>query len=219
MTNPSRSRSKGREARWGSSLRVLKARMAQKPPMPKGRMAASLPPANMTLASPILMVRQASPRAWVEVAQAEQVARFGPRRFVEHGKQARTHVQNEHGDHERGKPAGAFVCKEDQVLPLVVWRPPMPEPRNTPTWSRSTWFKSRPESSRAWWAAKTENWVNRSARRTPWGTGKPGAGSKSRDFGGDLAVEGGGVEGGNGADAALALEDVFPKGVGGLAER
>ena len=55
------------------------ARMAQNPPMPISRMAASAPPAKMALASPILMVRQASPMAWVEVAQAEQVAKFGPR--------------------------------------------------------------------------------------------------------------------------------------------
>ncbi len=53
--------------------------MAQKPPMPMGTMVASAPPANMTWASPILMVRQASPRAWLEVAQAEQVAKLGPR--------------------------------------------------------------------------------------------------------------------------------------------
>ena len=38
-------------------------------------------PAKIMLASPILIVRQASPRAWVDVAQAEQVARFGPRKF------------------------------------------------------------------------------------------------------------------------------------------
>ena len=53
--------------------------MAQKPPMPMGTMVASAPPAKMTCASPILMVRQASPRAWLEVAQAEQVAKLGPR--------------------------------------------------------------------------------------------------------------------------------------------
>ena len=61
-------------------MRRLKARMAQKPPRPRGTMTASLPPANMTLASPILMVRQASPMAWVEVAQAEQVEKLGPRK-------------------------------------------------------------------------------------------------------------------------------------------
>jgi hypothetical protein len=44
-------------------LRVLSAFMAQKPPMPRGTMVASVPPANMTVASPILMVRQASPMA------------------------------------------------------------------------------------------------------------------------------------------------------------
>ncbi len=79
MTKPSRSLSNGREACCGSSLRVLMARMAQNPPMPMGTMVASAPPAKMALASPILMVRQASPMAWVEVAQAEQVAKFGPR--------------------------------------------------------------------------------------------------------------------------------------------
>ena len=81
MTKPSRSLSNGREACLGSSLRVLMAFMAQKPPMPMGTMVASAPPANMTCASPILMVRQASPMAWLAVAQAEQVAKFGPRKL------------------------------------------------------------------------------------------------------------------------------------------
>ena len=39
------------------------------------------PPANMICASFILMVRQASPMAWLAVAQAEQVAKLGPRRL------------------------------------------------------------------------------------------------------------------------------------------
>ncbi len=81
MTKPSRSLSNGREAVFGSSLRVLMARIAQKPPMPTGTTAASAPPANITCASPILMVRQASPMAWLAVAQAEQVAKFGPRKL------------------------------------------------------------------------------------------------------------------------------------------
>ena len=79
MTKPSRATSNGREDFFGSSLRVLIAFIAQKPPMPRGTMVASLPPANIATASPILMVRQASPMAWVAVAQAEQVATFGPR--------------------------------------------------------------------------------------------------------------------------------------------
>ena len=54
------------------------ARMAQNPPIPMVTIVASVPPANITWASPILIVRQASPIACVAVAQAEQVATFGP---------------------------------------------------------------------------------------------------------------------------------------------
>ena len=71
--------SKGREACCGSSLRVLMALMAAKPDMLIGTTAASAPPAKMALASPILIVRHASPSAWVLVAQALQVATLGPR--------------------------------------------------------------------------------------------------------------------------------------------
>src|ERR1041384_2951664 len=42
MTNPSRSTSNGREERCGSSLRVLMAFMAQKPPMPREATVTSL---------------------------------------------------------------------------------------------------------------------------------------------------------------------------------
>ena len=52
MTNPSRSRSQGRLAFSGSSLRVDSARMAANPPTPIGVMAASVPPAIITSASP-----------------------------------------------------------------------------------------------------------------------------------------------------------------------
>jgi len=46
MTKPSRSLSNGRDERFGSSLRVLMAFIAQKPPMPIGTMVASVPPAT-----------------------------------------------------------------------------------------------------------------------------------------------------------------------------
>ena len=77
MTKPSRSRSNGREARCGSSLRVESARMAQKPPTPSGVMAASLPPAIMTSASPRWMKRKESPTAWALVVQAVAGGRVG----------------------------------------------------------------------------------------------------------------------------------------------
>jgi hypothetical protein len=49
---PSRSLSKGRLARAGSSLRVDSARSAPKPPMLIGVIAASEPPAIMASAAP-----------------------------------------------------------------------------------------------------------------------------------------------------------------------
>jgi hypothetical protein len=45
--------------------------IAAKPPIPKGTMAASEPPARNRSASPSRIILQASPLAWAEVAQAE----------------------------------------------------------------------------------------------------------------------------------------------------
>ena len=78
MMKPSRSRSKGRQARVGSSLRVESARIAANPPTPKGVIAASDPPATITSASPRRMVSNASPTACADAEQAVQVAEFGP---------------------------------------------------------------------------------------------------------------------------------------------
>src|ERR1700731_2882237 len=80
MTNPSRSRSNGREARSGSSLRVLNAFIAEKPARPIGTMDASEPPARKISASPNLIMRHDSPIALFEVAQAVTMHRFGPRK-------------------------------------------------------------------------------------------------------------------------------------------
>ena len=77
-TNPSRSASKGRLARSGSSLRVESARMAANPPMPIGVTAASEPPAIITSASQRWMILNASPTACAEAEQAVAVAEFGP---------------------------------------------------------------------------------------------------------------------------------------------
>ncbi len=56
MTKPLRFFSKGREALVGSSLRVERARRAQKAAMPSLVMAASEPPAIMMSASSYWMV-------------------------------------------------------------------------------------------------------------------------------------------------------------------
>src|SRR4029079_4987293 len=79
-TKPSRSRSKGRLARGGSSLRVDRARIAAKPPRPMWVIAASLPPVIITSAMPTWIARNASPMALAAEAHAVATAEFGPRR-------------------------------------------------------------------------------------------------------------------------------------------
>ncbi len=92
------------------------ARMAQKPPMPMGTTVASAPPANITCASPILMVRQASPMAWLAVAQAEQVAKFGPRRLKYIETRPDAMLRDEHRNHERREPAGTALEQDFQLV-------------------------------------------------------------------------------------------------------
>ena len=128
MTKPSRSRSKGREARCGSSLRVESARMEQNPPTPSGVMAASLPPAIMASASPRWMSRKESPTAWALVVQAVQVAELGPLAPVRIETQPEARFTMAEGMKKgltlRGPPLhAASVCSRSMVA-----NPPMPLP-------------------------------------------------------------------------------------------
>src|SRR6185503_17123001 len=109
-------------------------------------------PANMTFASPILTVRQASPMAWLAVTQAEQGAKLGPRKFkyIETRPDAMFEMSMGimNGESRPGPRSNStFNCS------LVVWRPQMPEPMNAPTWSGSVLVKSIPESLSACQAA------------------------------------------------------------------
>ena len=79
MTKPSRSRSQGRDAFSGSSLRVDSARMAQNPPSASGDITLSEPPAIIASASPHCTWRKASPTACSPVVQAVAGAVLGPR--------------------------------------------------------------------------------------------------------------------------------------------
>src|SRR4051812_15236010 len=79
-TKPSRSRSKGRLAWVGSSLRVERARIAANPPRPMGVIAASLPPQIITPAMPVWIARNESPMALAAEAHAVATADVGPRR-------------------------------------------------------------------------------------------------------------------------------------------
>ena len=63
--------SNGREARSGSSLRVLMARIWENPAIGSGWMHASAPPATTTSASPDLIIRQPQAIASAPEAHAD----------------------------------------------------------------------------------------------------------------------------------------------------
>src|SRR5699024_1765596 len=69
MTKPLRFLSKGMEAFIGSSAEESAVRFV-KPATAIGVILLSVPPANITSASPYWMARRASPMEWVPVAQA-----------------------------------------------------------------------------------------------------------------------------------------------------
>ena len=78
ITNPSRSRSNGRDACLGSSLRVDKARIDAKPATDIGVIALSAPPQIIASASPRSIRRKLSPIACAPAEHAVAVAEFGP---------------------------------------------------------------------------------------------------------------------------------------------
>ena len=134
-TKPSRSRSNGRLARGGSSLRVDRARIEAKPPSSMWVMAASLPPVIITSAMPDWIARNASPMALAAEAQAVAIAVFGPRSDVDGNDQPTElprserlawHVGNDargNRDEPASRPAGApmiFVKYLDLVILAIA---------------------------------------------------------------------------------------------------
>ena len=117
ITKPSRSRSKGREARTGSSLRVDSARMAAKPPTPSGVMAASLPPAIMASASPALDEPERVPHRMRARRAGRARRRVGTLRTGPDRDPARRQVDDGGGDEERADLARS-VLEQRLVLAL-----------------------------------------------------------------------------------------------------
>ena len=108
-TKPSRSRSNGRLARVGSSLRVEKARIAANPPRPMWVIAASLPPVIMTSAQSDWISLKASPIALVAEAQAVATAEHGPCRPQRIETWPLRGIDHQLGDRERADPRRALV--------------------------------------------------------------------------------------------------------------
>src|SRR3954470_4503749 len=158
---PSRSRSNGRLALAGSSLRVDSARSAPNPPIPIGVIAASEPPAIITSAAPRLMISKASAIACADAEQAVQVAEFGPRapNRIDTWPAARLMIADgmKNGEILRGPPSSRALCSRSMVV-----NPPIPEAMNTPTRRDSAGVMVRPESSIANCDAAIAYWMKMS---------------------------------------------------------
>ena len=161
MTKPSRSRSNGRLAFSGASLRVDRARMAANPPTPIGVIAASDPPAIMTSAAPRRMISQASPMACADAEQAVHVAELGPRarKRMDTCPAARLMMAAgmKNGEIRRGPPSMSAWCSRS-----IVVKPPIPEAMNTPTRADSSGVTVRSASSIANCEAAIANWMKTS---------------------------------------------------------
>src|SRR3954469_12823283 len=161
---PSRSRSNGRLARGGSSLRVERARIAAKPPRPMWVIAASLPPVIITSAWPSWMILKASPMALAADAQAVATAEFGPRRphRIETWPLAALTISLGivNGLIRDGPLVIIAECCVSNSL-----RPPMPEPMITPQACGGRVSKSIAASATAERLAAMANCANRSRCR------------------------------------------------------
>ncbi len=177
-TNPSRSRSNGRLARGGSSLRVERARIEANPPRPMWVIAASLPPVTITSAQPVWMSLSASPIALAAEAQAVATAEhgpFNPQRIETWPLAALTiSLGITNGLIRDGPFCIITVCWVSNSL-----SPPMPEPIITPHCSSGIVEKSIPASSTAVMAAARANCANRSRCRASL-TPNRATGSQSR---------------------------------------
>src|SRR5512135_671015 len=179
-TNPSRSRSKGRLARWGSSLRVERARIEANPPRPMWVIAASLPPVIITSACPSWMILKASPIALAAEAQAVATAVFGPRRphLIETWPLAALTISF---GIVNGLIRDGPFCIIAACWVSNSFRPPIPEPMITPQACGGKVSNSIPASSTAAVLAAKANCANRSRWRASLAPNRA-TGSQSRTW-------------------------------------
>src|SRR5881397_395127 len=135
MTNPSRPASNGRDARAGSSLRVLIARMMLNAAYVSGASGASAPPASMTSARPSRTAWKASPTAIVPDAQLIAFGPVNPNSMAILQLAAPQNTANaSEGSSPRG-PSARYRGTWDSANDT----PPSAEPIIVPTRSGSSW--------------------------------------------------------------------------------
>ncbi len=160
MTKPSRSRSNGRDACCGASLRVDSARMLLNPPTPSGDTVASVPPQIIASASPRSMTRAASPIACAPVEHADTCDMFGPlapnRIEICPGARLTMIIGTKNGEMPCRGPFSQSVLH----VASMVLTPPRPAPTKQPTRSANSPLISSPESAIASDPAAMAYWMN-----------------------------------------------------------
>ena len=165
ITKPSRSRSNGREACSGSSLRfVLRACSWQNPASDSGVIPASVPPAIATSTRPSRIRRQASPMASLDDAQAVTTQKQGPLAWNRIAMLPATSFMIIMGTNSGCTALGPRSMSLRSVFSRVS-TPPMPLPMITASRSGSTCPAARPACAMASTPATIAYCVNRSMRR------------------------------------------------------
>ena len=225
MTKPSRPLSYGRLACSGRSLNaVLSARAWAKPATPSGLIVLSAPPASMMSASSSLIIRAASPIECAPVEQAVTTEWLGPISpyLIETWPEVRL-IRRPWTKCGLTR-AGPFSASTSDSLSMPG-KPPMPEPIETPARSFMSWSMSvrpgvferlaggvdRVDDERVDLALDLviDALVGVEAVGVVLGL----------HLAGDLGLLVGGVEAGDGGDAALAGDQVLPGGLDVTAQR
>ena len=177
--------------------------MAANPPTPMGVMAASVPPAIMTSASPYLMTRAASPMECALVVQAVQVASFGPlalwRMLTCPAARLTMAAGMKKGEILRGPPFSRLLCSRSMTS-----NPPMPEPMLTPVRSANSSVSDLVVGHLQGFIAGGDGEVDEAPHLARFFLLDELQRIEVFDFGGNLAGKGGGVEAGDTLHAALA---------------
>ena len=138
--------------------------MAHKAASASGVTADSLAPAIMATASPRRMVSKASPTAWAPEAQAEVMAKLGPRAptAIEICPAAMSAIiiGTVKGLTRSGPRSTRTWCASS-----ICCRPPIALATSTPTWSRFSSLITSPDSATASRVATMASWTNRLMRR------------------------------------------------------
>src|SRR3954453_3734268 len=175
---PSRPLANGREARSGSSLRVLIARIAANPAIGSGWMQASVPPTRTTSARSKRSRSRPQRIASAPEAQALPGACTPPLAPIARPTAAAGPLGMSIGMVKGETRFGPFSSKTSS-WPSRVSAPPMPVPKTTAMRSGGTSSEPAPDSSHASWAATTAACWLRSSRR---------ARTRSRCSTGSLAI-------------------------------